>query len=97
MNKKIHDKDIDQEKQVFEVTIPKYNIEKIQMCVGNGYESSSTMNKYNIYNIDKNTKKVTECIGFYELEKGKEVLDKDGDFDVRGLGEEKIELYPDFV
>lgn len=97
MNKKIHENDIDQEKQVFEVTIPKYNLEKLQMCVGNGYESSSTMNKYNIYNVDKNAKKVTECIGFYEIEKGKEVLDKDGDFNVRGLGEEKIELYPDFV
>jgi hypothetical protein len=47
MNKKIHDKDIDQEKQVFEVTLPKYNIEKLQMCVGNAYESSSTKNKYN--------------------------------------------------
>ena len=97
MNKKIHDKDIDQEKQVFEVTLPKYNIEKIQMCVGNAYESSSTKNKYNIYNVDKNTRKVTECVGYYDLDKGKEVLDKEGDFNVRGLGEEAIELYPDFV
>ena len=97
MNKKIHDKDIDQEKQVFEVTLPKYNIEKMQFCVGNPYESSSTKNKYNIYNVDKNTRKVTECVGYYELDKGKEVLDKEGDFNVRGLGEEAIELYPDFV
>jgi hypothetical protein len=97
MNKKIHDKDIDQEKQVFEVTLPKYNIEKMQMCVGNAYDSSSTKNKYNIYNVDKNTKKVTECVGYYELEKSKEVLDKDGDFNVLTIGEEAIELYPDFV
>lgn len=97
MNKKIHDKDIDQEKQVFEVTIPKYNIEKLHMCVGNAYESSSTKNKYNIYNVDKNTRKVTECVGYYELDKGKEVMDKDGDFNVRALGEEAIELYPEFV
>jgi hypothetical protein len=96
MNKKIHDKDIDQEKQVFEVTIPKYNIEKMHMCVGNAYESS-TKNKYNIYNVDKNTRKVTECVGYYELDKGKEVMDKDGDFNVRALGEEAIELYPEFV
>ena len=97
MNKKIHDKDIDQEKQVFEVTIPKYNIEKMQMCVGNAYDSSTTMSKYNIYNVDKNTKKVTECVGYYEVKKDKEVLDKDGDFNVLGLGEEAIELYPEFV
>jgi hypothetical protein len=97
MNKKIHENDLEKEKQVFEVTIPKYNIEKMQMCVGNAYESSSTKNKYNIYNVDKNTKKVTECVGYYELEKGKEVLDKEGDFNVVAIGEEAIELYPDFV
>ena len=66
------------------------------MCVGNAYESS-TKNKYNIYNVDKNTRKVTECVGYYELDKGKEVMDKDGDFNVRALGEEPIELYPEFV
>jgi len=97
MNKKIHEKDIDKEKQVFEVTIPKYNIEKMHMCVGNAYESSSSKNKYNIYNVDKNTRKVTECVGYYELDKGKEVLDKDDDFNVRAIGEEAIELYPEFV
>jgi hypothetical protein len=97
MNKKIHENDLEKEKQVFEVTLPKYNIEKMQMCVGNAYDSKPNMNKYNIYNVDKNTKKVTECVGYYELEKGTEVLDKDGDFNVVAIGENAIELYPEFV
>jgi len=96
MSKQIHEKDIDEEKQVFEVTLPINQLEKLQICVGNAYESTPDTNKYNIYNVDKGSKKVTECIGYYELPKDTNVLDKDGDFNVRELGEEKMVIYEDF-
>ena len=91
MSNEIHAKDIGQEKQVFEVTLPTNQIEKIQICVGNAYESTNeAMSKYNIYHVDKALKKVTGSIGYYELPKDKKVLDKDNDFDVRGLGEDAM-------
>lgn len=91
MSNEIHAKDIGQEKQVFEVTLPTHQIEKIQICVGNSYDSTNEgMSKYNIYHVDKALKKVTGCIGYYELPKDKKVLDKDNDFDVRGLGEDAM-------
>jgi hypothetical protein len=93
---KIHEKDLEQSKQVFEVTLPQSNLEKIQICVGNAYETTKGMVKYNIYNVDKNTKKVTECIGFYELAKETEVLDKEGDFNVRELGEKPLTIFEEF-
>ena len=96
MSKEIHEKDIGQEKQVFEVTLPKNQLEKIQICIGNAYDSpTADMVKYNIYLVDKTLKKVTECIGFYELPKNKNVLDRDKDFDVRGLGEDSMNIYED--
>ena len=58
MSKKIHPSDIDQEKQAFEVTLPKFNLENIYICVGNDYEHNKTHVRYNIYNVDKQTKKV---------------------------------------
>jgi hypothetical protein len=97
MSKKIHDNDIEQIKQVFEVTFPKFNLDKIQICVGNPYEISSSRNRYTIYNVDKTTKKVTESIGYYELDKDVKVLDDQQDFNVRELGEEPITINPEFV
>ena len=97
MSKQIHKNDIDEQKQVFEVTLPINQLEKLQICVGNAYESSSSTNKYNIYNVDKGSKKVTENIGYYELPKDESnVLDKEGDFNVRELGEEKMFIYEEF-
>ena len=97
MSKQIHEKDIDEQKQVFEVTLPLNQLEKLQICIGNGYETSATMNKYNIYNVDKGSKKVTENIGYYELSKDTpNILDKEGDFNVRELGEEKMFIYEEF-
>lgn len=93
---KIHEQDLEQTKQVFEVTLPQSNLEKIQICVGNAYDSTAGMVKYNIYNVDKNTKKVTECIGFYELPKETEVLDKEKDFNVREFGEKPITIFEEF-
>ena len=97
MSKQIHEKDIDEQKQVFEVTLPLNQLEKLQICVGNAYESTSSTNKYNIYNVDKSSKKVTETIGYYELPKDtSNILDKEGDFNVREMGEEKMFIYEDF-
>ena len=97
MSKQIHEKDIDEQKQVFEVTLPLNQLEKLQICVGNPYESTASTNKYNIYNVDKGSKKVTEAIGYYELPKDTQsILDKEGDFNVRELGEEKMFIYEDF-
>jgi len=93
---KIHEQDLEQTKQVFEVTLPQFNLEKIQICVGNAYDSAAGMVKYNIYNVDKNTKKVTECVGFYELPKGTEVLDSEKDFNVREFGEKPITIFEEF-
>ena len=94
MSKQIHEKDIDEQKQVFEVTLPLNQLEKLQICVGNAYESTSSTNKYNIYNVDKSSKKVTETIGYYELPKDtSNILDKEGDFNVREMGEEKMFIY----
>jgi hypothetical protein len=100
MSKKIHSSDIDQEKQVFEVTLPKFNLENIYICVGNDYEHNKTHVRYTIYNVDKGTRKVSENIGYYEFPKDKErseLLDSDGDFKVMELGEDNITIYDEFI
>jgi hypothetical protein len=100
MSKKIHSSDIDQEKQVFEVTFPKFNLENIYICVGNDYEHNKTHVRYTIYNVDKETKKVSENIGYYEFAKDKErseLMDSDGDFKVMELGEDNITIHDEFI
>jgi hypothetical protein len=100
MCKKIHPSDIDQEKQVFEVTLPKFNLENIYICIGNDYEHNKTHVRYNIYNVDKSTRKVTENIGYFEFTKDKdrsEMMDSDGDFKVMELGEENMTIHDEFI
>ena len=100
MSKKIHPSDIDQEKQVFEVTLPKFNLENIYICIGNDYEHNKTHVRYNIYNVDKSTRKVTENIGYFEFTKDKdrsEMMDSDGDFKVMELGEENMTIHDEFI
>ena len=50
----IHENDIGKEKRVFLVTLPKNNIENMQICVGDGYEDDDNL-RYNVYSINKNT------------------------------------------
>jgi hypothetical protein len=100
MSKKIHTSDIDQEKQVFEVTLPKFNLENIYICVGNDYEHNKTHVRFTVYNVDKGTKKVSENIGYYEFPKDKdrsELMDSDGDFKVMELGEDNLTIHPEFI
>jgi hypothetical protein len=100
MSKKIHPSDIDQEKQVFEVTLPKFNLENIYICIGNDYEHNKTHVRYTIYNVDKISRKVTENIGYYEFPKDKErseLMDSDGDFKVMELGEDSMTIHEEFI
>ena len=100
MSKKIHSSDIDQEKQVFEVTLPKFNLENIYVCIGNDFEHNKTHVRYTIYNVDKGTRKVTENIGYYEFPKDKErseLIDSDGDFKVMELGEDNMTIHDEFI
>jgi hypothetical protein len=100
MSKKIHPSDIDQEKQVFEVTLPKFNLENIYICIGNDYEHNKTHLRYTIYNVDKSTRKVTENIGYFEFPKDKdrsEMMDSDGDFKIMELGEENMTIHDEFI
>jgi hypothetical protein len=88
----IHEKDIGKETRVFLVTLPKHNIENIQICVGNGYESGENL-RYTIYKVDKKSNKVSSAIGYYEFPKDKDDLfDEEKDFKVLDLGEEAINI-----
>ena len=88
----IHENDIGKEKRVFLVTLPKNNIENLQICVGDAYSDESDNVKYNIYKVDKKTKKVTSTLGYYEFPKETKVLDDEGDFNVLDLGEDAMHI-----
>ncbi len=88
----IHENDIGKEKRVFLVTLPKHNIENMQICVGDAYDEQGSL-RYNIYNVDKKSKKVSSTIGYYEFPKEKQdLLDEEGDFRVLDLGEDAMHI-----
>jgi hypothetical protein len=88
----IHENDIGKEKRVFLVTLPKNNIENMQICVGDGYEDDDKL-RYNIYKVDKKSNKVSSTIGYYEFPKDKDDLyDEHKDFKVLDLGEDAMHL-----
>ena len=88
----IHENDIGQEKRVFLVTLPTHNIENLQICVGNAYDDGPDKVRYNIYNVDKKTKKVSSTLGYYEFPKETKVIDGEGDFNVLDLGEASMHI-----
>ena len=99
MSKKIHPSDLEKQKQVFEVTLPKFNLENLYICVGNEYDHMGKHNRYTIYNVDKVSRNVTENIGYYEFPKDKnvsELMDSEGDFKVMEMGEENMTIYDEF-
>ena len=81
----IKQEDIGHRTRLFKIT----SIEKsdtFNICIGLVYDHEG-MDRYNVYKVQNDV--VTSKVGYYEVEKGTEVMDSDGDFNVLKFGEPK--------
>jgi hypothetical protein len=75
--------DIGYTTMMFKITSVK-KAETFNICVGKVYEHEDK-DRYNVYLVTGGS--VNSKIGYYEVNKGEEVMDSDGDFDVKKFGE----------
>jgi hypothetical protein len=79
----IKQEDIGHRTRLFKIT----SIEKsdtFNICIGLVYDYEGK-DRYNVYKVQNDV--VTSKVGYYEVEKGTEVVDSDGDFNVLKFGE----------
>ena len=81
----IKQEDIGHRTRLFKIT----SIEKsdtFNICIGLPYDYEGK-DRYNVYKVQNDV--VTSKVGYYEVEKGTDVNDSDGDFNVLIFGEPK--------
>ena len=77
--------DVGHETRVFQLTSPTLNA-TLKICVGRPFDENG-MDRYNVYEVNKKGDQVERLRGYYLLDKGKDPMDTDKDFNIKDIGE----------
>jgi hypothetical protein len=77
--------DVGHETRVFQMTSPTLNM-TLKICVGRPFDENG-MDRYNVYEVNKKGDQIERLRGYYLLDKGKDPMDTDKDFNIKDIGE----------
>jgi hypothetical protein len=77
--------DVGHETRVFQLTSPTLNA-TLKICIGRPFDENG-MDRYNVYEVNKKGDQVERLRGYYLLDKGKDPMDTDKDFNIKDIGE----------